>query len=822
MLKTNLKIKKTIKIFIISVFFLIFGKNCLSANPLDITIIEIGAYKKNQYEYIKIYNNTQSNINLKGWKFKEGFSSSKPNGISHSLKEYNGQGFVLPPESVGVICQNPLKFLEEEDFSGLILDSSWGSLNENGEKILISDSEGKIIEEFFYLEAKNGPLKRKNYSLADYSADNWYEDTKNAQNKNEKNNSDNPTDSSNVNIPNKTSNTYSIIINEIFPNPAGPDNEKEFIELKNIGDTTVNLENWKIKDNSQRVYIIKEKYYNLTFIRPQKFFVIYRSKSRIALNNFKGDEIKLYDSQDRLVDKINYSEKAPPEQSYSRDHNDQWRFTPFLTPGKENIVPKKNNPPVGEIEISQKDIQKRKINFDASDSYDPDGDDLFFIWHFGDGHTSTLINPQHTYDKGGTYKVKLFLFDNRDAKASTSLSIKIPQKENNLATATSSKKFLKILITEIFPNPAGRDTDEFIEIYNPHQEKVNLTGWTIKDNTKNGWSFPQNTFIEGKSYLVLYREETHLTLNNNKDTIKLLNPLGEISYQISYKNAPEEMSYALNINQNQWAWTYEITPEEENEIIRLYKTESFDMYSPFSDNYEKSFPIPVPLDAVSSIAEGENVETDGIVIVEPGIFGKQIFYLNGMQVYMHSQNFPKLKTGYKIKIIGEIGKIREEKRIKIKKKEDIIILEKNIPQNIPFISINEINEKLSNKLVTVKGEITEKKNRSFWIDDNTGEINVYLHKNTKISSKKFKTGQWAEVTGLVQKFHNDLRLLPRYPQDIKIGKVLGKTTFALNEKKPTKNSFSFWKKEFNKYFYVTLIGALIIVFNLIKKRKKKN
>ena len=35
------------------------------------------------------------------------------------------------------------------------------------------------------------------------------------------------------------------------------------------------------------------------------------------------------------------------------------------------------------------------------------GDDLEYLWNFGDGNTSTDINPEHTYTTAGIYTVKL-------------------------------------------------------------------------------------------------------------------------------------------------------------------------------------------------------------------------------------------------------------------------------------------------------------------------------------------------------------------------------------------------------------------------------
>ncbi|MDI6846509.1 MAG: PKD domain-containing protein [Candidatus Bathyarchaeia archaeon] len=52
--------------------------------------------------------------------------------------------------------------------------------------------------------------------------------------------------------------------------------------------------------------------------------------------------------------------------------------------------------------------------FDASNSYDPDGNITVYLWNFGDGNITETYSPTitHTYDKTGTLIVELIVFDN--------------------------------------------------------------------------------------------------------------------------------------------------------------------------------------------------------------------------------------------------------------------------------------------------------------------------------------------------------------------------------------------------------------------------
>ncbi len=51
------------------------------------------------------------------------------------------------------------------------------------------------------------------------------------------------------------------------------------------------------------------------------------------------------------------------------------------------------------------------IVFDGSGSYDPDDDPLTYYWDFGDGHSGTGVDPQHTYAVEGSYLVTLIVND---------------------------------------------------------------------------------------------------------------------------------------------------------------------------------------------------------------------------------------------------------------------------------------------------------------------------------------------------------------------------------------------------------------------------
>jgi len=133
--------------------------------------------------------------------------------------------------------------------------------------------------------------------------------------------------------------------------------------------------------------------------------------------------------------------------------------------------------------------------------------------------------------------------------------------------------FPKILINEILPSPTGSDaTDEWIEIFNPNDFEVNLSGWKIQDTVgkTKAYIFQKGTKILAKGFLVLKRPITKITLNNEGDGLKLTDPDGKTIDEISYQKAKKGKSY--NRSDTGWFWSENLTPGAEN-VQQIIKEE---------------------------------------------------------------------------------------------------------------------------------------------------------------------------------------------------------------------------------------------------------
>ena len=65
------------------------------------------------------------------------------------------------------------------------------------------------------------------------------------------------------------------------------------------------------------------------------------------------------------------------------------------------------------------------VSFSSVGSYDPDGTIASYDWDFGDGTTSKLANPSHTYTAVGTYAASLVVVDNTGLSGSTTVLVTV-------------------------------------------------------------------------------------------------------------------------------------------------------------------------------------------------------------------------------------------------------------------------------------------------------------------------------------------------------------------------------------------------------------
>jgi PKD repeat protein len=108
-----------------------------------------------------------------------------------------------------------------------------------------------------------------------------------------------------------------------------------------------------------------------------------------------------------------------------------------------------NGPPVPVITVQERDFMVGEIVvFDGSQSSDPDGDELTFVWAFGDGSTGVGVSPNHTYADSGEYDVTLFVTDTAGQEQQVSEVVVVGKPPS--ATITSPSEGEEFYVGQIF------------------------------------------------------------------------------------------------------------------------------------------------------------------------------------------------------------------------------------------------------------------------------------------------------------------------------------------------------------------------------------
>ncbi len=127
--------------------------------------------------------------------------------------------------------------------------------------------------------------------------------------------------------------------------------------------------------------------------------------------------------------------------------------------------PTENTPPVAVIESSATTgTVPLNVSFTGSNSHDPEGSIIAYLWNFGDGSpTASGSTISHQYTAEGTYNASLKVTDNQGATGTVSTSIFVtgPQPENQAPTAkiTTSTTQGSLPLTVTFDGGASSDPE---------------------------------------------------------------------------------------------------------------------------------------------------------------------------------------------------------------------------------------------------------------------------------------------------------------------------------------------------------------------------
>jgi len=389
-------------------------------------------------------------------------------------------------------------------------------------------------------------------------------------------------------VANSLINFNDVVINEIMYKPSRE--EPEWIELFNRSDSSINLKNWKLTDNTSLSLISKD---NL-ILESKEYLVLsdnetisdfYQIPSQIhvlnlpSLNN-SGDDIIIKDSVDRIIDSVKYLsvwggndgrslERISAWQTSNEKANWKSSHSKFrATPGYINSVTQKEYDLAAEdIKFSPefpfvndtvavfaviKNIGKLAAVFSIELLEDTNRDSAFTrLIETSEDLTlppgdSLLYNFEYTIQKIDNKKVfKILVSSGVDQDTSNNSFIK------SIEPGLPPKS---IVINEVMYDPVNGEP-EWIELYNNTDKKINLSGWSIKDVfttpvskkiNESAEILPGSFFVITKSLSILnyHRiipaplfELNFANLNNDVDGVVLVDDRGMTIDSMLYDNS---------------------------------------------------------------------------------------------------------------------------------------------------------------------------------------------------------------------------------------------------------------------------------------------
>lgn len=371
----------------------------------------------------------------------------------------------------------------------------------------------------------------------------------------------------------------------------------------------------------------------------------------------------------------------------------------------------------------------------------------------------------------------------------------------------------------------GGTGDDWIELYNPTDCPIPLGDWSIQRLTATGTTPAKKNFEEGASIpahgyfliiantaradlLVLADMTTStITLSNNATIYLVKNHevvthpadpdlvdfigFGEPQFfETAPAPAPPESGSIERINgedtdNNAADFTIREVADPQNSHSPPFSPPgscfpTTPVPTPTTTPPSSSSPTPTPtiagesvitIAAVRDLPNGEKATVSGVVTAEPGRLSNNYIYIQdetgGLQIYSSKSDFPKLTIGREVIVSGTVSEAYSEKRLKISSAENIR------PQGLErvrafSIKTGIVGESWEGQLVRTSGRVTQTSGDTFFIDDGSGELKIYIKKETGIDKPPMRKGNLVEAVGIISQYREAYRLLPRFQDDLSI------------------------------------------------------
>lgn len=323
-----------------------------------------------------------------------------------------------------------------------------------------------------------------------------------------------------------------IFINEFTYDP--PEGSTEYIELYNSSSKSLNLQNWTINDNTGNRRTITSN----QFIVPPDSFVVVAPDNTLLQNNpdiallamgsrfpslnNSGDDIVLRDETAERLDSLNYNpdwggsaialeRRTTTVKPIQANFGDA--LNGFGTPGNQNEIPADTAPPkLAAFSI----IGSQSLEFVFTKQVDESSATNT------DNYTLSGGIPINSATLAGGDTVRVGLAEAMQNNTSYTATINELNDVfgNTLTNRDTTFTYFEIspadsgdiFINEFTYDPSSGQT-EYIELYNPTSQSLNIQNWTINDNTGNRRVITEGQFIVPPDSFVVIAPDPTLRAN---------------------------------------------------------------------------------------------------------------------------------------------------------------------------------------------------------------------------------------------------------------------------------------------------------------------
>lgn len=357
-----------------------------------------------------------------------------------------------------------------------------------------------------------------------------------------------------------------------------------------------------------------------------------------------------------------------------------------------------------------------------------------------------------------------------------------------LLPKTSAQEKTVVINEIMWMGSSASIADEWIELRNLTDYDIDISGWALSGAATGGGvlKIPEGKKIPANGYFLIsnYSNSSDKSILNIEpdwitSSISLANSDRKYILLDSFDNIADEANREegdplAGDNKNKWSQERISGPTDGTKSNNWYtssgqvnfKEDVFDFGTPGAEN------SPEP--EVYKISEAKNQEREvvieGLVTTSPSLLFDSRIYIQdetgGIRVYLKHDEWTKVSLGDRVKVRGKITNYYGEAELRIIDLSDYEFLEEG--KITPFsIKTGEANS-WEGAFVRIRGKITETSGKTFYVDDGTGAVKVFIKDSTGIKTPSKRKGDAVEILGIVNNWNGSFRILPRLVDDIKI------------------------------------------------------